>query len=168
MSTATETIHTCHWLGAKQALAVCLIDQASYTEPLSEADVMERLRDGFTYGKFIELPPAAQDSPPRMGGYILYRNYDRHVEIARFGVDPMARRSGVGRALVRDITSKLDGRRRWRAWFDVDERDTDRQLFLRACGWKCVAIFHPNGPQCDAIYRFEYRVMKHGTGGDHA
>lgn len=73
-------------------------------------------------------------------GFIAYERRGNHYRIERLGVCPLARRLGIGRALLHKVTSLLHPHASPRAEIDVDEANLAMLLFLKACGFQAVAL----------------------------
>lgn len=74
--------------------------------------------------------------------YMVYGLGKTRIDVLRFAVLPSMQGRGIGRAMTEKLKGKLSSQRRARVVFGVDESNLDAQLFLRACGFKCVSVTH--------------------------
>lgn len=98
----------------------------------SETEYKEFLRKRDCIGMVAEIDDVVV-------GYVMYRFSKQNTEIVHFGVNPHASGKGVGRAMVEKLKAKdriIKTRRKIIAC--VDEYNVAFQVFLRACGFRCV------------------------------
>jgi len=134
------------WMIRKDWRAVLGIEAANWSDPMTEKDLEEKLRDRAISG-FV-----AQDGE-HVVGFMIYELSNGLIRLLDFGVHPACQRRGVGRAMIEKLIPKL-GVARHRLVAEVHEGNLDVQLFFRAMGFKCVAVqrrFFDNG---DDAYRF--------------
>jgi ribosomal-protein-alanine N-acetyltransferase len=79
------------------------------------------------------------------------------MKIVLVAVEEPFRRSGVGRALVSQLISKLDSRRN-KLELLVSEYNLNAQLFFREMGFKAVSV-EPGSPD-HSEYRFLFRLSE--------
>ena len=81
----------------------------------------------------------ASDESDNVLGFIVYRRPETHtgIIVLRMKVVAESRRQGIGNMLVDNLKSRIG--RRNRIIVDVSETNLGAQLFLKSCGFKCVA-----------------------------
>lgn len=94
----------------------------------------------------------------KVAGYVVYRLMNRHVHVLRLAVHPNYRLHGVGRELLRKVTTKLH-HMRTTATFDIPGDMLPAQKWLRSCGW-IAAPMHG-----EDLYRFRYDVHEQRKSG---
>lgn len=136
------------------------IEARSFRLPWSERDfvIVQRERTCWTI--------VAEDGNAIVG-YAVYVTYPENIEIVNLAVDPMARRMGVGTALVEHVAGKLSTCRRQSLVVVPSERNLVAHLFLRDRGFKATGVERlPFGPREESYredgYRFEYRAKEAG------
>ena len=132
------------------------IEARSFRLPWNEKDFVQAQRDRTCWSI------VAEDSNAVMG-YVVYSTTRGSIEMLNLAVDPIARRMGIGSALVDHVIGKLSTRRQQVLVAVPSERNLAGHLFFRARGFLATGIERlPYGPRDDSYdedgYRFEYRV----------
>ena len=141
------------WMIRNDYAAVQRIENVSFPQPWTPEELADLMRQDDTYGLVADvgLGPV---------GFVLYRTMGRVTAIENLAVDPLYRRSGIGSALVRKITSRLCSLKREVAVARVVETNLPAHLFFKACGFRATSV--QKGlylPMCDAdAYVFKYRT----------
>jgi len=150
------------WLIQRDLPQALTIEGESFAEPWTAEELAATLagRNVIALGAF-RPDAAAPDSRERLEGFVIYELLKAGIVLKNLAVRTTARRTGVGRALVERVVSKLSwDRRRWLA-VQVCEPNLSAQLFFRACGLTCTGIVRQPYQACghDA---YEFRVSLAG------
>ncbi|WP_417459059.1 GNAT family N-acetyltransferase [Kordiimonas sp.] len=138
------------WMIRADTDAVLEIDEMSFVECWSEADLVTTCRRNNTIGMVAE-------HEDRVVGFIIYELHRGKLNIVRTAVHPDFSSMGVGLAMVqRLINNKLHPKRRDKIEAFVHETNVTAQVFFRALGFASEAIRGDgNG---DDEYLFCYRL----------
>ena len=143
------------WMIESDMPAVLEIEAAACNYPWMEEDFHQALLIDNVLG-------AVAERGGQIVGYMVYEVHSSAIDLLKLEVAPSARRTGVGRALLAKLVSKLDGGRRSITTV-VNERNLETHLWLRALGFAATHVlrghFHerPDDPPADG-YRFQYDV----------
>ena len=132
---SNQIIAPCHvrWMVRRDVPDVLEAEKLSFDCPWTEEDVLRCLRQHDVFGMVAE-----RDN--RVVGFMIYVLEKKHLEVLNFCVHPEYRRSGVGRAMVDKLASKLDVRRRKEITLHVRESNLGAQLFFRAMGFRAQSV----------------------------
>lgn len=83
-------------------------------------------------------------------GYMFYELHPGLINLTQIAVDPIYRRTGIGKQLLDNLKSKLSLLRRNRIYVDVSEYNLDAQLWLRDSGFKAYG--------CESGINFRYQI----------
>lgn len=140
------------WMMRRDLPAVCEIEENCFEFPWGEADFRRENRKRNCITLLAEV-----DSTPV--GYLVYQLWKGWIDIVNFAVDPSHHRHGIGTQLIDEMKGKLVGDRK-RLKADVWEYNLEAQLFLKACGFRAIAVVEDYCEEAEAdAYRFVYRVM---------
>lgn len=146
------------WMLRRDEAAVLAIERASFEFPWAAADFREQLSQRTRIG-MVAVP---QNDPiaGRPVGYVVTAVGRGGVEVLTLAVSRSCRRRGVGRRLVERIIGACGrvtplGLLPVRA--KVRERNLGAQLFLRALGFRAVAVARQEYEEtAEDAYWFEY------------
>lgn len=144
----SEGLVPVRWMIRDDVAAVLSIEAASFDRGWGAADLLRALRGGGVVGVVAE-------SGGDVAGFMVYWPRGRTVHVLRMAVGPRFRRRGVGRQLLERLSARLAPSGRTRIEVEVDERWLGAQLFLRACGFRAVAVARGGGEDRGDIYVFE-------------
>lgn len=128
----SEHIHI-RWMIRRDMPDVLAIEQASFAMPWSDDDFVRSLRQRNCIGMVAERDE-------RIVGYMLYFLHRSRLELVNLAVHPDHRRTGVGRAMLEKLFSKMDRQRRTNLVARVADFNTLGHVFFRALGLRCEAI----------------------------
>ncbi len=137
------------WMVRRDLPEVLAIEAASHAEPWGEEDFLRVLRHRNVIGMVTEA--VAPDQP--VVGFMVYELLPDSYHLLDLAVSPLHRRRRVGSAMVKKLVSKLPGSKRSHITVDVREESLDAQLFLRACGFRAVAVLRKQ-----QAYRFRWSL----------
>lgn len=147
------------WLIRRDMADVLRIEAASFLWPWSEADFVRCLRQRNVIGMVARIDVWPLND--RVVGFVVYELLPATIKVLNLAVDPDARRHGVGRQIVANLTRKLSARRRSALEAVVCERSVPAQLFLRACGLRAVATLHRHfADREDDAYLFRFALPR--------
>lgn len=136
------------WMIASDLPEVLAIERASFAHPWGERQFVEVCSARDRSIMVAENDDAKHGE--RIVGFMAYgfedgtADSDGKFHLINLAVCPFCRRRGIGRMLLEHLVSKLaaanDRKGRKRLQYGVWEGNTAGQLFLRACGMRCVAI----------------------------
>ncbi|MDR3638871.1 MAG: N-acetyltransferase [Isosphaeraceae bacterium] len=137
------------WMIRDDVAAVLSIEGASFDRPWGAAELLSALRTEGVVGVVAE-------SGGCVAGFMVYAPRGRAIDVLRLAVAPGARRRGVGRQLLGRLAARLAPAGRTRIALGVPERLLTAQLFLRACGFRAIAIERGEGGETrEDVYVFE-------------
>lgn len=146
----TETKVEIRWLIHRDLARVIQIDRLMNPQAWDEEDFLRFLRQRNCIGMVAERRTLAGD---KTVGFMIYELLKERLQMLRLAVDPQHRRTGVGRAMLTRLRSKLAQQRRMEMWIEVPEDNLGAHLWLRACGAKCVEVIPSAACEGD-LYRF--------------
>lgn len=141
MKTATNT--EIRWLIRRDLPDVLRVANRSFLDAWDEDQFVEYLRNANVVGKVAEVKGIAVS-------YMLYELHPGLINLTQIAVDPIYRRTGIGKQLLSNLKSKLSLLRRNRIYVDVSEYNLDAQLWLRDSGFKAYG--------CEAGINFRYQL----------
>lgn len=127
------------WLIRRDMQEVTAIERASFDSWWCEEEFIRCLRQRNTIGMVAEIP-AMGSVGYKVGGYMVYELHKRRLHLINFAVHPDHRRSGIGRAMVDKLKSKLSDDHRTELWLEVRDSNLDAQLFFRAMGFRAIRV----------------------------
>jgi ribosomal-protein-alanine N-acetyltransferase len=129
--------------------------EASHLEPMrpDHLPLVSRIHSlsqdrGWTDGEYASLLAQSNvfgfvarpvDQPRQIQGFVLGRLIDGEAEVLMVAVDPEARRTGLGRALMDETIRKLHGDRATHLFLEVDEINAPAIALYRKLGFREVA-----------------------------
>lgn len=138
------------WIEPRHYPAVSAIDYQAYDSPWSAREFKSCLQQLTTAGQIAQ-------ANGMIAGYLVYDVVkQRYRRILRIAVDPAFRRLGIGRALLRALSTRSS--KHVSVVIDVDETNLDAQLFFRACGFLATGIVRTSGGT--VAYRMELRFVR--------
>jgi ribosomal-protein-alanine N-acetyltransferase len=118
---------TVRWIVRNDVMEVLAIDNETYTNPLTEDDLIAALRQRNVVGNVVEVDD-------QIVGFIVFALHRDSLQIVRFAVDPDYARRGVGQSVLEQVMGKIgrpgSTRHKIEAW--VPEDAISAQLFFRA------------------------------------
>lgn len=136
------------WLIRRDVPAVLNVDFECYDRPLTEAQLLDYLRErnvvGFT-GKISGDVVA----------HMVYSLEKDHISILRFCVHPNWQRQGIGRVFIERLFDKLSTQKRRYLECVVSERSDEAHLFLKACGFRATGVVWDHFGRDRDGYRFK-------------
>ncbi len=139
------------WMIRKDMPAVEEIEQSCFEFPWREDDFIRCLRQRNCIGMVA-------DHGVQVVGFMIYELHKARLHILNFCVHEDWRYKGVGRAMIRKLTSKLSTDRRTRIMLEVRESNVDAQLFFKAVGFRCVSTLRDfYQDTTEDAYLFQYR-----------
>lgn len=127
------------WLIRRDMPSVLEIENLTSSTPWSEDDFNRTLRQRTVIGLVSEVGDT-------VAGFCIYEIHRGCIQIRNLAVMPAFQRRGLGRGLIEKLQTKCGGRRS--LLVDTEDGDLDSHLFLKACGFRCIAIIE------DTVYRF--------------
>ncbi len=137
------------WMIRKDMPKVLEIEGHSFDEPWSEEAILSLLRTSEAIGMVAELHD-------EVVGFMIYLLHPSRLHLARIGVHPDNRRTGVGRVMIDKLKAKLSPERRSRITVNVVETNLPMQLFLRGMGFRAVGVNCE--PDLRDYYQFRFSV----------
>ena len=113
------------------------IHARSFARAWNAADI-RRLLDGRGVISVVARAEGAGREPPC--GFAIAREAADEAEIITIATDPAHRRSGVGKALMRDIIRRLHGDRIARLFLEVSEDNAPAIALYRNLGFRKVGL----------------------------
>lgn len=121
------------WAQESDAKAIHAIECLSFKEPWTYKEVRRAIRN-----PCVRCMGMVACIGEEIVGYIMYENQKTQLEILNLAVDPKYRRSGIGKALVTKLVSKMSPDTRTAIFAPVVEDNLEAHLFFKAIGFKCV------------------------------
>ena len=122
------------WMCRDDLPAVLAIEDDSFSNPWSEEDFVQTLRQRNVIGQVAT-------HGGEILGYSVYELYRTRIEILSFAVARKDRRQGVGSQIIRKLIGKLSHARRRCLDATVRETNLEAQQFLRTQGFRAVEVF---------------------------
>ena len=138
MSTPALSLHRpdaaqIRWLIRRDMPAVLEIEAGSFEFAWTEEDFICCLRQRNCIGMVAEVAG-------EVVGYMIYELQKSRLRILNFAVAPGARRTGVGRGMVRRLIDKLSQQRRTEIILEVRETNLPAQMFFKSAGFKAFRV----------------------------
>jgi ribosomal-protein-alanine N-acetyltransferase len=121
------------WLIRRDMPEVLSIEQASFEYAWTEEDFLCCLRQRNCIGMVAE-----RDG--RIVGFMIYELHKQRLRLLNFAVATDARRSRVGRQMVRRLIDKLSQQRRREIMLEVRETNLAAQLFFKSMGFLALGV----------------------------
>lgn len=121
------------WMIRRDMPAVLDIEKQSCEFPLDESDIVAILRKRDCIGMVLELND-------EVVGFVIYKLSSKSIEILDIAIHPKYRRSGLGKAIVDKLKSKLCWNRRNAIDFTVLETNLTALKFFRELGFRAVNL----------------------------
>jgi ribosomal-protein-alanine N-acetyltransferase len=147
----TTSITVIRWLIRNDLDDVMAIELASFAEPWAREDIHVALAQRNCIG-------CVYDVDQEIRGYMLYELQPGSLNIDNIAVHPDYRRQGIATALVQRLKDKLSQDRRTHITTMVSEHNTAAQLWLRACGFRCIRVHRAHFGQSHDGYEFVYSL----------
>ena len=129
-----ERLHvSVRWMVRSDLPSVATIEEALFLMPMPTQEIVRILTRMNCIGQVAE-------HEDRVVGYMIYELRKRRIDLVRLAVAADYRRRGVGAQMVAKLVGKLSTQRRDRIVTDVPESALAAQLFLRAAGFRAVAV----------------------------
>ena len=140
------------WLIRADMDAVLRIERESFEEPWSEKEFLELLRERNHIGMVGVVNR-------KVVAFMIYDLGKKSLELKTLAVEVELRRSGIGRAMIDKLLSKLSTQRRTKIEAFVRERNLPAQLFFSRLGFNCEESVPDLYEGYDeAAYRFVYSI----------
>lgn len=139
------------WMIRRSMPDVCEIEQLCFEFPWSEEEFVRTLKQRNCIGMVAERDD-------KIVGFMIYELHKNRLHILNFAVLPRLQRTGVGRAMIEKLRSKLSDKGRNRIMVEVRESNLDAQLFFKRMGFRAISVlrdYYDNSTE-DA-YLFQYR-----------
>lgn len=142
------------WTLRRDLLQILDIERASFTQPWTEDDFLQILRQHCIISMVAEVHD-------RVVGYMVYelgqkKLYLHNIAVATKGV-------GIGRQLIDKLKTKLSPYKRKTLECHVRETNLESQKFFRAVGMRALrvvrAFYDGEDGQAEDAYLFQYRVQ---------
>jgi [ribosomal protein S18]-alanine N-acetyltransferase len=138
------------WMIACDMREVLTIERDCFTDPWSESDFVNCLRQRNVIGMVAE-------HEERVVGYMLYELNKDNLHLLNLAVHPGMRRQIIGASMVQKLFSKLSRERRRRIVCEVRESNLQAQLFFKSLGFFCVELLREFYDKTDEpALRFQY------------
>jgi [ribosomal protein S18]-alanine N-acetyltransferase len=121
------------WMIRRDLPAALEIEQLSFEFPWTEGDFMRQLRQR-------NCIAMAAEAGEQVVGFMVYELHHDRVQLLNIAVHPSCWRRGIGVAMLDKLKSKLSPQRRTRISCEVRETNVAAQAWLRANGFRAVAI----------------------------
>jgi ribosomal-protein-alanine N-acetyltransferase len=133
---------------------VLAIERDGSPDPWTEEEFIRALRQRTCIGMVAERNEV-------VAGFMIYELHKNRIHILAFAVHPDFRRSGVGKAMIEKLVSKLAFQRRNRITLGVRETNLDAQLFLRSLGFRAMNILPNFYKDCNEdAFAFRYSIQE--------
>jgi ribosomal-protein-alanine N-acetyltransferase len=145
------------WLIRRDMDRVMEIERRSFRTQGNEWDEEEfvtTLRNRNCIGTVLDPVTIDED----LYGFMIYELHKERLKILRMAVHPELRRTGCGSQMIQRLKDKLDQQRRYAIDIEVDERNLDCQLFLRAMGFKATGTIRKYHGSHDYVIDFTYSI----------
>ena len=142
------------WLIRRDMDRVMEIERRSFVDRWGEEEFITTLRNRNCIGTVLD-PCNIEDD---LYGFMIYELHKDRLKILRMAVHPELRRTGCGAQMIQRLKDKLDQQRRYAIDIEVDERNLDCQLFLRAMGFKATGTIRKYHGCQEYVIDFTYSV----------
>lgn len=133
--------------------SIMAIERASFEFPWCEKDFVDQLRPRNVIAQIAET------GGNRMTGFVIYELLKNRIQILNFAVDPIDRRRGVGRQMLKHLQANLSTQCNTRILTEVRETNLIAQLFLRSIGYRAVSTLHDYYEETkEDAYLFQYSL----------
>ena len=146
MSTHELTIR---WMIRRDMSRVIEIEEASYSNPWSEREMIDYLKERCHIG---QVACVGDD----IAGFLLYDHNAGSMRIDNISVDPAHRRNRIGYAMVQKLVDKLKSKQRRKLETYVRESNLIGQQFFRSIGFVANGLLKPTKEGQEDDYRMEY------------
>lgn len=130
--TTIETKLELRWMIRKDMGDVLKLESACYSDPWTEWELIQRLRQKQTIGMVAE-------AGCEIVGYMVYDLCEEHIELVNFTVSPSYRRRRVGSLMLEKLVGKLTQKRPFIKLL-VSERNLPAQLFFKRRGFRAIRV----------------------------
>lgn len=140
------------WMIRRDMQEVLAIEQESFEFPWFEEEFVRCLRQKNAIGMIIE-------NDTSILGFMIYELHKDNLELLNFAVCKSHRRTGIGKAMINKLISKLNDKKRIKIKASIREKNLDAQLFFKSQGFLCTEILknqYDDSPEDS--YLFEYYV----------
>jgi [ribosomal protein S18]-alanine N-acetyltransferase len=121
------------WAQESDAKAIHAIECLSFKEPWTYKEVRRAIRN-----PCVRCMGMVACIDEEIVGYVMYENQKTQLEILNLAVSPKYRRSGIGKALVTKLVSKMSPDTRTAILAPIVEDNLEAHLFFKAIGFKCT------------------------------
>ena len=162
---ATDDKKSCvhiRWMIRRDMPSVLEIEKTSFEFSWSEEEFIRCLRQRNCIGMVAE-------SNEEVTGFMIYELDKNKLHLLNFAVHPKFRRTGVGRAMIEKLVSKLTNQRRSRITLEVRETNLDAQLFFRDLGFRATSVlkkYYEDSPEDAYIMQYRYRAVEEQVTAD--
>ncbi len=162
---ATDDNKSCvhiRWMIRRDMPSVLEIENGSFEFPWSEEEFIRCLRQRNCIGMVAE-------SNEEVTGFMIYELDKNKLHLLNFAVHQKFRRSGVGRAMIEKLVSKLTNQRRSRITLEVRETNLQAQIFFRELGFRAISVlrqYYEDTPEDAYIMQYRYRAGEEQAAGD--
>lgn len=146
MSTHELTIR---WMIRRDMCQVMEIEEASYSNPWSEREMVDYLKERCHIGQVACVGD-------NVAGFLLYDINAGSMRIDNISVDPAHRRNGIGYAMVQKLIEKLKSKQKRKLETYVRESNLIGQQFFRAIGFLANGLLKSTKDGEEDDYRMEY------------
>ena len=150
----TNTITVIRWLIRNDLDDVMAIERSSFAKPWTRKEIHVALAQRNCIG-------CVYDVDREVRGYMLYDLQRGSLTICNLAVHPDYRRQGIATALIQRLKDKLSQDRRTHITTMVSEHNTDAQLWLRSCGFRCIRVHRGHFGATHDGYEFVYSLRMH-------
>lgn len=155
ITTRRADVHI-RWLINADMPEVMAIENHSFPYAWSREDFRNALRQRNAMGMVAEIAE-------KVVGFAVYELHLNRLQITNLAVHFGLLRRGIGSSLIAKMASKLNPQRRKFIRMALSEQNTEGHLFLKACGFKAVAIvpdYYEEAPELSAyIFELNYRDL---------
>lgn len=131
MTTKRRIVANVNWIRSPDIAAAMAIEEASFDTPWTEQEFRRAVKDG--------IGLAAKLGDGTLVGFSVFSLSRHRVDVMNMAVSPAYRRRGVGRLLVAAMIKRLYVyEHRFLLTAHAYETNLPFQLFLQACGLRCV------------------------------
>ncbi len=136
---------TVRWSCHRDHAAMLTLEHECFGPELSPTSLEKLCSDTYIVPLIATLPVPKQKNAECVVGECFYELHDSGIHIHRIAVLPIARRMGVGTAMLCKSLLRLRGRRREATVF-VNADDEVARIFFEVNGWRMKPFDAPGGP----------------------